>query len=186
MRFGHPTPKFITAGVLEPPNRFARGAESCPAQRRPERTPGWSVGNAAHEGIKLEFFAAPVRIVEKNGRVGGVEFQRMALGAPDASGRQRPVPGVKVPLPVLVGPENQPIWSIGTPPGKPSPRYEEPVRPIGGRDGRWSHVTPATMGQSARKIDWSWTIRSYSSRCPWACAGAASLIASRTALARRR
>src|SRR5436309_600410 len=50
------------------------------------------VDDAEHEGIRLEFFAAPVRIVEKNGRVGGVEFQRMALGEPDASGRRRPVP----------------------------------------------------------------------------------------------
>ncbi|HEX7096135.1 MAG TPA: FAD-dependent oxidoreductase, partial [Acidimicrobiales bacterium] len=50
------------------------------------------VDDAEHEGIKLEFFAAPVRIVEKDGRVGGVEFQRMALGEPDASGRRRPVP----------------------------------------------------------------------------------------------
>ncbi|HEY8807909.1 MAG TPA: FAD-dependent oxidoreductase, partial [Candidatus Limnocylindria bacterium] len=50
------------------------------------------VDDAEHEGIKLEFFAAPVRIVEKNGRAGGVEFQRMALGEPDASGRRRPVP----------------------------------------------------------------------------------------------
>ncbi|HEY8829641.1 MAG TPA: FAD-dependent oxidoreductase, partial [Candidatus Limnocylindria bacterium] len=50
------------------------------------------VDDAEHEGIKLEFFAAPVRIIEKNGRAGGVEFQRMALGEPDASGRRRPVP----------------------------------------------------------------------------------------------
>ncbi len=50
------------------------------------------VDDAEHEGITLEFFAAPVRIVEKNGRAGGVEFQRMALGERDASGRQRPVP----------------------------------------------------------------------------------------------
>src|SRR5258708_5078993 len=50
------------------------------------------VDDAEHEGIKLEFFAAPVRIVEKDGRAGGVEFQRMALGEPDASGRRRPVP----------------------------------------------------------------------------------------------
>src|SRR4029079_19176755 len=49
------------------------------------------VYDADHEGIGLECFAAPVRIVEKNGRVGGVEFQRMALGEPDASGRRRPV-----------------------------------------------------------------------------------------------
>src|SRR5216683_793866 len=50
------------------------------------------VDDAEHEGIKLEFFGSPVAIHEKNGRVGGVEFQRMALGEPDASGRRRPVP----------------------------------------------------------------------------------------------
>ncbi len=50
------------------------------------------VDDAEHEGIRLEFFAAPVKVVEKDGRVGGVEFQRMALGEPDASGRRRPVP----------------------------------------------------------------------------------------------
>src|SRR6267142_7055087 len=50
------------------------------------------VDDAEHEGIRLEFFAAPVRIVEKDGRAAGVEFQRMALGEPDASGRRRPVP----------------------------------------------------------------------------------------------
>src|SRR5207245_875133 len=49
------------------------------------------VDDAEHEGIKLEFFAGAVRVIEKNGRVGGVEFQRMALGEPDASGRRRPV-----------------------------------------------------------------------------------------------
>jgi formate dehydrogenase major subunit len=50
------------------------------------------VDDAEHEGIHLEFFAAPVRIVEKGGRAAGVEFQRMQLGEPDASGRRRPVP----------------------------------------------------------------------------------------------
>src|SRR5207245_8878802 len=50
------------------------------------------VDDAEHEGIRLEFMAAPVRIVEKDGRVGGVEFQRQALGEPDATGRRRPVP----------------------------------------------------------------------------------------------
>ena len=49
------------------------------------------VDDAEHEGIKLEFFAGAVRVIEKNGRVGGVEFQRMALGEPDASGRRRPM-----------------------------------------------------------------------------------------------
>src|SRR5213083_1563375 len=50
------------------------------------------VDDAEHEGIKLEFFGSPVKIHEKDGRAAGVEFQRMALGEPDASGRRRPVP----------------------------------------------------------------------------------------------
>src|SRR6266849_2819737 len=50
------------------------------------------VDDAEHEGIKLEFFAAATRVIEKSGRVGGIEFQRMQLGEPDASGRRRPVP----------------------------------------------------------------------------------------------
>ncbi|MGH2500713.1 MAG: FAD-dependent oxidoreductase [Candidatus Limnocylindria bacterium] len=49
------------------------------------------IDDAEHEGITLHFFLAAVRIVEKDGRVGGVEFQRMELAEPDASGRRRPV-----------------------------------------------------------------------------------------------
>jgi len=71
------------------------GAEVTVVYRRSRKEMGAhysEVDDAEHEGIKLEFYAAPVKIVEKNGRVGGVEFQRMALGEPDASGRRRPVP----------------------------------------------------------------------------------------------
>jgi NADPH-dependent glutamate synthase beta subunit-like oxidoreductase/formate hydrogenlyase subunit 6/NADH:ubiquinone oxidoreductase subunit I/ferredoxin len=45
------------------------------------------------EGARAIFQAAPVRVVtDAAGKVSGVEFQRMALGAPDASGRRRPEP----------------------------------------------------------------------------------------------
>jgi formate dehydrogenase major subunit len=45
------------------------------------------------EGARAIFQAAPTRVVaDANGKVSGVEFQRMALGAPDASGRRRPEP----------------------------------------------------------------------------------------------
>lgn len=50
------------------------------------------VNAAEAEGVALEFLTAPVRIIEKNGQVGGVECVRMQLGEPDASGRRRPVP----------------------------------------------------------------------------------------------
>ncbi|TMF58404.1 MAG: FAD-binding protein, partial [Chloroflexi bacterium] len=71
------------------------GAEVTVVYRRSRKEMGAhysEVDDAEHEGIKLDFYAAPVKIIEKNGRVGGVEFQRMALGEPDASGRRRPVP----------------------------------------------------------------------------------------------
>lgn len=44
------------------------------------------------EGIKLELLTAPVSVRSKNGRVTGLISQKMELGAPDASGRRRPVP----------------------------------------------------------------------------------------------
>ena len=48
---------------------------------------------AEHEGIKFHFLAAPVRVIgDADGHVTGLEYLKMALGAPDASGRRRPVP----------------------------------------------------------------------------------------------
>ncbi|MFN8619672.1 MAG: FAD-dependent oxidoreductase [Chloroflexota bacterium] len=45
------------------------------------------------EGARAIFQAAPVRVVtDASNKVIGMEFQRMALGAPDASGRRRPEP----------------------------------------------------------------------------------------------
>jgi NADPH-dependent glutamate synthase beta subunit-like oxidoreductase/formate hydrogenlyase subunit 6/NADH:ubiquinone oxidoreductase subunit I/ferredoxin len=52
------------------------------------------VHEAIEEGATAIFQAGPVRILtdEKTGRVNGVEFIRMQLGEPDASGRRRPEP----------------------------------------------------------------------------------------------
>ena len=45
------------------------------------------------EGARAIFQAAPMRVVtDADNKVTGMEFQRMALGAPDASGRRRPEP----------------------------------------------------------------------------------------------
>jgi formate dehydrogenase major subunit len=45
------------------------------------------------EGARAIFQAAPTRVItDESGKVTGMEFQRMALGAPDASGRRRPEP----------------------------------------------------------------------------------------------
>jgi formate dehydrogenase major subunit len=51
------------------------------------------VHEAIEEGARAIFQAAPTRVVtDENNRVTGVEFQRMRLGEPDASGRRRPEP----------------------------------------------------------------------------------------------
>lgn len=48
---------------------------------------------AEHEGVKFHFLAAPVRVIgDENGNVTQLEYQKMELGEPDASGRRRPVP----------------------------------------------------------------------------------------------
>jgi len=48
---------------------------------------------AEHEGVKFAFLAAPVRVIgDENGNVTQLEYLKMKLGEPDASGRRRPVP----------------------------------------------------------------------------------------------
>lgn len=45
-----------------------------------------------HEGVKIEFLAAPVKVLSDNKGVTGIQCIRMEMGEPDASGRRRPVP----------------------------------------------------------------------------------------------
>jgi len=48
---------------------------------------------AEEEGVKFAFLAAPVRVVgDENGNTTHLEYLKMELGEPDASGRRRPVP----------------------------------------------------------------------------------------------
>ena len=48
---------------------------------------------AEHEGVKFHFLAAPNRVIgDEDGKVVGLEYLKMELGEPDASGRRRPVP----------------------------------------------------------------------------------------------
>jgi formate dehydrogenase beta subunit len=50
------------------------------------------IHDAEEEGVKFHYLCNPVRIVEKDGKVVGMECIRMELGEPDESGRRRPVP----------------------------------------------------------------------------------------------
>ncbi len=52
----------------------------------------WEIEAAEHEGIILQYLAAPVEILGENGKVTGMKCIKMGLGKPDASGRRRPVP----------------------------------------------------------------------------------------------
>lgn len=56
---------------------------------------------ALHEGIGFEFLTQPTAVITENGQVRGLHCVKMALGAPDASGRARPeaVPGSDFILP---------------------------------------------------------------------------------------
>ena len=50
------------------------------------------IQEALDEGVRMEFLAAPVRVLGEWGKVRAIECVRMELGEPDASGRRRPVP----------------------------------------------------------------------------------------------
>jgi len=48
---------------------------------------------AEHEGVEFIFLAAPMRLIgDSDGKLTHLEYQKMKLGEPDASGRRRPVP----------------------------------------------------------------------------------------------
>lgn len=63
--------------------------------------------HAKQEGVRFEFLVAPVQFIgDQDGHVRELELQRMALGAPDASGRRSPQPvegsNFRVPADIIV------------------------------------------------------------------------------------
>jgi heterodisulfide reductase subunit A2 len=65
---------------------YRRGREEMPAHRA-------EVDDAEREGVQFAFLAAPVEVAtDEAGAVRGLRCTKMALGAPDASGRRRPEP----------------------------------------------------------------------------------------------
>ncbi|MCK5310980.1 MAG: FAD-dependent oxidoreductase [Desulfobacteraceae bacterium] len=50
------------------------------------------ITGAKEEGIEFLFLTSPVKVIEKHGKVTGLKCLQNKLGAPDASGRQRPEP----------------------------------------------------------------------------------------------
>ncbi len=63
---------------------YRRSREEMPASAA-------EIHHLEEEGVRIEFLAAPVKIHSENGKLTKVECIRMELGAPDDSGRRRPV-----------------------------------------------------------------------------------------------
>jgi heterodisulfide reductase subunit A-like polyferredoxin len=75
----------LRTGSKKPFIIYRRAIEQMPAN--PEE-----IEECHEEGIELMTLTNPTRVIAENGRVKAVECIRMELGAPDASGRRRPVP----------------------------------------------------------------------------------------------
>ena len=76
----------VRLGTAETTVAYRRGREEMPAHKA-------EVDDAENDGVKFSFLVAPVEVVgNDSGKVAGLRCQRMALGAPDASGRSRPEP----------------------------------------------------------------------------------------------
>jgi NADH-quinone oxidoreductase subunit F len=54
--------------------------------------PREEIDDAEAEGVEIQVLVAPTRVLGHDGRVVGLECQRMALGPYDDSGRRRPTP----------------------------------------------------------------------------------------------
>ncbi|TFG32312.1 4Fe-4S dicluster domain-containing protein [Candidatus Thorarchaeota archaeon] len=50
------------------------------------------IEDAEHEGIEIKILSSPVKIIEASGKAKALQCIKMELGAPDSSGRRRPVP----------------------------------------------------------------------------------------------
>ena len=95
---------------------YRRGRDELPARAE-------EVHHAEAEGVRLELLAAPIEVLADDaGWVRGVRCIRMALGAPDASGRARPepVPGSEFEIPcemvvVAIGTRSNPLLTATAP-----------------------------------------------------------------------
>jgi len=68
---------------------FGKAAETAQKEMPADRV---EIHDAEEEGVKFHYLCNPVRIIEKEGKVVGMECIRMELGEPDESGRPKPVP----------------------------------------------------------------------------------------------
>ncbi len=74
----------LRLGAKEVSIVYRRSRQEMPARAE-------EVTHAVEEGVVFKFLTLPVRILEKDGWVAGMECLEMELGEPDESGRRRPV-----------------------------------------------------------------------------------------------
>lgn len=75
----------IRLGTREVNIVYRRSKDEMPASKE-------EVDEAEHEGVRINYLAAPLRVLGKGGSVTGLECIRTELGEPDVTGRRRPVP----------------------------------------------------------------------------------------------
>ncbi len=126
-------------GAMEVTIAYRRTRNEMPAQ--PEE-----IEEAEHEGIRIEYLTAPVKILTERGRIQGLECQRMALGEPDESGRARPVP---IPDSEFIIPADTIIPAISQEPDLSFLNPEDGIK-----TSRWGtiEVDPITLETSVKGI----------------------------------
>jgi len=75
----------IRMGAAKVIINYRRGRKEMPAH-------DWEIEGAVEEGVELLLMSAPTKFVGKAGKLVAVECISMELGAPDDSGRRRPMP----------------------------------------------------------------------------------------------
>jgi heterodisulfide reductase subunit A-like polyferredoxin len=75
----------LRTGSAHPFIVYRRSLEEMPANEE-------EIEECRSEGIEIMTLVNPMRVISENGRVKAIECLRMALGAPDQSGRRRPEP----------------------------------------------------------------------------------------------
>jgi heterodisulfide reductase subunit A-like polyferredoxin len=80
-----PARSAIRMGAAKVIINYRRGRQEMPAH-------DWEIEGAVEEGVELMLMSAPTKFIGKDGKLTAVECIGMELGAPDESGRRRPVP----------------------------------------------------------------------------------------------
>jgi heterodisulfide reductase subunit A len=76
----------LRAGAQEVSILYRRSRVEMPAE------PKWEIDETEHEGVNLMYLVTPIRFLGREGRLQAMECIKMELGAPDESGRRRPIP----------------------------------------------------------------------------------------------